>query len=103
VNTELGAREVNKVKAVSDNDKANILNFNASLALASPHCKINWPICSNVVLPSFPLNLKKLRNSIASRVRKLIVVVKIWLLVNTPLVFRFCAEGLTQDSSQLVG
>jgi hypothetical protein len=43
---ELGAREVNYVKAVPDNDvpdndKGNILNFNASLALASPHCKIN--------------------------------------------------------------
>jgi hypothetical protein len=46
---ELGAREVNHVKAMSDNDKGNILNFNASLELASPHCKINWPTCSNVV------------------------------------------------------
>jgi hypothetical protein len=27
----LGAREVNHVKAVPDNDKGNILNFNASL------------------------------------------------------------------------
>jgi hypothetical protein len=34
VNTELGAREVNQVKAVTDNDKGNILNFNASLAVA---------------------------------------------------------------------
>jgi hypothetical protein len=38
---ELGAREVNQVKAVVDKDKENILNFNVSLALASPHCKIN--------------------------------------------------------------
>jgi hypothetical protein len=38
---ELGAREVNQVKIVADNDKVNILNFNTSLALASPHCKIN--------------------------------------------------------------
>jgi hypothetical protein len=45
---------------VSDNDKENILNFKASLALASPHYKINWPICFNVVLPSSPLNLKNL-------------------------------------------
>jgi hypothetical protein len=38
---ELGGREVNQVKAVPDNDKGNILNFNTSLALASPHYKIN--------------------------------------------------------------
>jgi hypothetical protein len=43
VNTELGAREVNHAKAVLDNEKGNVLNFNASLALASPHYKINWP------------------------------------------------------------
>jgi hypothetical protein len=55
---ELGAREVNYVKAMPDNDKGNILSSNASLALASPHCKINWPTCSNVVLPSSPLNLE---------------------------------------------
>jgi hypothetical protein len=54
---ELGAREVNYVKVVTDNDKENILNFNMSLALASPHCKINYSICSSVVLPSSPLNL----------------------------------------------
>jgi hypothetical protein len=42
---------------VPDNDKGNILSFNASLALASPHCKINWPKCYSVVLPSSPLNL----------------------------------------------
>jgi hypothetical protein len=41
VNIKLKAREVNYVKAVPDNDKGNIINFNASLALASPHCKIN--------------------------------------------------------------
>jgi hypothetical protein len=58
VNTELGAREVNQEKAVPDNDKGNILNFNMSLTLALPHCKINWPTCSNVVLPSSPLNLQ---------------------------------------------
>jgi hypothetical protein len=55
---ELGGKEVNQVKAVSDKDKGNILNFNVSLALVSPYCKINWPICSNVVLSSFPLNLE---------------------------------------------
>jgi hypothetical protein len=63
---ELGAREVNEVKAVSlapithmsDKDKGNILNFNVSLALASPHCKINWPTYSNVVFPSSLLNLE---------------------------------------------
>jgi hypothetical protein len=51
---------VNHVKAVPDNNKGNILSFNVSLALASPHCIINWPICSNVVLPSSPLNLENL-------------------------------------------
>jgi hypothetical protein len=58
VNTELAAREVSYVKAVPDNDKGNNLNFNSSLAIASPHCKINWPTCSNVALPSSPLNLE---------------------------------------------
>jgi hypothetical protein len=43
---------------VPDNDKGNILNFNVSLALSSPHYKINWTTCSNVVLPSSPLNLE---------------------------------------------
>jgi hypothetical protein len=58
VNTELEAREVNHVKAVPDNGKGNIVNFNMLLALASPHCKINWPTYSNAVLPSSPLNLE---------------------------------------------
>jgi hypothetical protein len=60
VNIELGAGEVNQVKVVPDNDKRNILNFNASLALASPYYKINWPTYSNVVLSSSPLNLENL-------------------------------------------
>jgi hypothetical protein len=55
---ELGAREVNHIKAVPNNDKENILNFNTLLELASPHYKINWPTCSNVVLSSSPLNLE---------------------------------------------
>jgi hypothetical protein len=46
---------------VPDNNKGNILNFNTSLALASPHSKINWPTCSNVVLPSSPPNLENSR------------------------------------------
>jgi hypothetical protein len=54
---ELGAREVNHVKVVTDNDKENIFNFNTSLELASPHYKINYSICSSVILPSSPLNL----------------------------------------------
>jgi hypothetical protein len=58
VDTDLGAREVNQVKIAPDCDKGNILNFNMSLALASPHYKINWPTCSNVVLPPLPLNLE---------------------------------------------
>jgi hypothetical protein len=58
VNTELGAREVNQVKAVLDNNKGNILNFNVILPLTSPYCKINWPTCSNMVLSSSPRNLE---------------------------------------------
>jgi hypothetical protein len=49
VNIELGAREEKQVKVVLDRDKENILNFKVSLALASSHCKIYWPTCSNVV------------------------------------------------------
>jgi hypothetical protein len=33
----------------------------------------------------------------------LIVVVRIWLLVDTSSTFRFYVEGLMQDGSQLVG
>jgi hypothetical protein len=47
---ELVAREVNQVKTAPGNNEGNILSFNVSLALASPHCKINWPTCSIVVL-----------------------------------------------------
>jgi hypothetical protein len=54
---ELGSREVNHVKAVPDNDKGSILSFNATLALASPHRKINWPTCSNVVFGGHVLDL----------------------------------------------
>jgi hypothetical protein len=60
VKIELGANEVNQVKVVSHNDKGNILNFKASLELASPHCKINWPTYPSVVLPSSPLNFENL-------------------------------------------
>jgi hypothetical protein len=45
---------------MSDKDKGNILNFNASLTLASPYCKITWTTCCNVVLPSSPLNFENL-------------------------------------------
>jgi hypothetical protein len=55
---KLEVRKVNQVKGVPDKDKGNILNFNASLAIASPYYKINWPTCSNVVLPSSPLNFE---------------------------------------------
>jgi hypothetical protein len=43
---------------VSYKDKGNILYFNASLAITSPCYKINWPICSNIVLSSTPLNFE---------------------------------------------
>jgi hypothetical protein len=59
VKIELEANKVNQVKAVSDNNQVNILNFKASLALASPHYKINWTTCSSVVLPFSPLNFEK--------------------------------------------
>jgi hypothetical protein len=79
-----------------------------SLALTSPHCKINWPTCSNVVLPSCPLNFgvtygQQLRNSITSRVRELVIVIRVGLLIDMPLTFGVYAEGLSQNSSQLVG
>jgi hypothetical protein len=57
---KLGVREVNQVKVIPDKDKGNNLNFNVPLALASPHCKINWPTCSNVVFSPSPLNLENL-------------------------------------------
>jgi hypothetical protein len=41
VKIELGAKKVNRVKAVLDNDKRNNFNLKASLALASLHYKIN--------------------------------------------------------------
>jgi hypothetical protein len=50
-----------------------------------------------------PTKLSKLRDSIASRIGKLVVVVRIWLLVDASSTFRFYAQGLTQDASQLVG
>jgi hypothetical protein len=46
------------------------------LALALPHYKINWPTCSNVILPSSSLNLEN-SGTLASRVRELVVVVRI--------------------------
>jgi hypothetical protein len=78
---------------VPDRDKENILNFKMSLALASPHYKINWPTCSNVVLPSSPLNLEN-SGTIASRVRELVIVISVWFLVHMSSSFGFDAEGL---------
>jgi hypothetical protein len=49
-----------------------------------------------------PTKLRKLRDSIASRVGELVVVVRVWLLVDTSSAFRFYAEGLSQDGSQLI-
>jgi hypothetical protein len=63
-----------------DKDKGNILNFNTLLPLAPPHCKINWPTCSNVV-----------------------VVIGVGFLIDVPPAFSFYSEGLMQNSSQLVG
>jgi hypothetical protein len=50
-----------------------------------------------------PTKLGKLRDSIASRVGELVVVIGAKNLVDTSLAFRFYAERLMQDSSQLVG
>jgi hypothetical protein len=75
VNKELGVREENQEKSVPDNDKGNILNFNMSLALASPHCKINWLTCSNVVFTILTTKLRKLGNSVASRVGELVIII----------------------------
>jgi hypothetical protein len=50
-----------------------------------------------------PTKLSKLRNSIASRVGELVIVIGVWFLVDVSSAFRFYAEGLTQDGSQLVG
>jgi hypothetical protein len=50
-----------------------------------------------------PTNSKKPRDSIASRVGELVVVVGVWLLVDTSSAFRFYVEEHSQDSSQLVG
>jgi hypothetical protein len=50
-----------------------------------------------------PTKLGKLRNSIASRVGELVIVIGVWFLVDTSLAFRFYAKGLMQDGSQLVG
>jgi hypothetical protein len=49
-----------------------------------------------------PTKLRKLRDSIAFRVGELVIVVEVWLLVDSSSAFRFYDEGLSQDSSQLV-
>jgi hypothetical protein len=62
------------------------------------------PTCSNVILASPPpTKLSKLRNSIASRVGELVIVIEVCFLVDTSLAFRFYVKGLTQDGSHLVG
>jgi hypothetical protein len=56
--------------------------------------------CGFTILPT---KLRKLKDFIASRVRELIVLIRIWFLVDASSAFRFYAEGLTQDDSQLIG
>jgi hypothetical protein len=90
------ARKVNQVKAESDKDKENILSFKASLVLASPHYKINWMTCSNVILPSSPQNFE---NSITPRVRELVVVIRVGFLIGASLAFELYAKVLSQNSS----
>jgi hypothetical protein len=53
----LGGKEVNQVNAVPDKNIGNNLILKTLLLLASPYCTRNWPICSNVVLLSAPVNL----------------------------------------------
>jgi hypothetical protein len=50
-----------------------------------------------------PTKLGKLRDSIAPRVRELVILIRVWFLINASSAFRLYVEGLTQDSSQLVG
>jgi hypothetical protein len=55
--------------------------------------------CGFTILPT---KLRKLRDSTASRVRELKVVIRIGFLLDASSAFRFYAEGLTQDGIQLV-
>jgi hypothetical protein len=56
--------------------------------------------CGFTILPT---KLRKLRDSIASRVRELVIIIRVWLLVNASMAFRFYVEGFLQNGSQLVG
>jgi hypothetical protein len=56
--------------------------------------------CGFTILPA---KLRKLRDYIASRVVELVVVIEVWFFVDVSSTFRLYAEGLMQDSSQLVG
>jgi hypothetical protein len=47
--------------------------------------------------------LRKLRDSIAFRIGELVIVIEVRFLVDVSSAFRFYAEGLLQDGSQLVG
>jgi hypothetical protein len=47
-----------------------------------------------MVLPSSPLNLEN-SGTLASRVRELVLVIRVWFLVHTSLAFQFYAKGLT--------
>jgi hypothetical protein len=56
--------------------------------------------CRFTILPA---KLRKLRDSIASKVGELVIVIEVWFWVDVSSAFRLYAEGLMQDSSQLVG
>jgi hypothetical protein len=50
-----------------------------------------------------PAKLRKLRDSIAKEVGELVIVIRLWFLIDASSAFRFYAEGLNQNGSQLIG
>jgi hypothetical protein len=55
---ELGGRAAYYAKAISVRDKENNRTRNAFSSANSPRCARNWPMCSCVLLPFSPENLK---------------------------------------------
>jgi hypothetical protein len=50
VSTELGAKQVNQLKVVSDNDNGKSLTLCTSIIRTSLPCDRNWPMCSYVII-----------------------------------------------------
>jgi hypothetical protein len=56
VSTELGAKQVNQLKVVSDNDNGKSLTLCTSIIRTSLTCDRNWPMCSYVIITvEFPV------------------------------------------------